>query len=434
MPQWWFQQRQSKGDTSMNAPNEAQRRTILNHVLTVIERKFMGTEPDTAALRERHEQDIARAETTAEFEDAMNRMLRDLGASHVGFFHEATPRAAGRIAIAATFTKADTPDGSRWVFQDVHPGGVADAAGIRPGDVLLKIGDKEYVPPDATPFALGESYDLMVRRGDGSTARARLTVPGSNEKKRPMVVPDRVVTASRLGDGIGLIRISMFPGILGMDVARDISQAVRDLACDRLIFDLRGNTGGGIGCLRVMSQLCGDRRGVGYSVTREMMKNGFDKTRLPAFDRIPSSKLGVFPLVFRFVLPRRRSVAVFTERLGHQPHHGRTVILVNEHAASAAEMVAGFAAENGLATLVGTRTAGRLVASSAFKVGEGYRVLLPVAAFFTWAGTNLEGRGVEPTQSEPLSLDALREGHDTQIARARSLLSGVGSVSMTSIN
>jgi C-terminal processing protease CtpA/Prc len=226
----------------------------------------------------------------------------------------------------------------------------------------------------------------------------------------------------------------MFPGILGMDVARDISPAVGDLACDRLIFDLRGNTGGGIGCLRVMSHLCGDRRGVGYSVTRDMMKKGFDKTRLPAFDRIPSSKLGVFPLVFRFVLPRRRSVAVFTERLGHQPHHGRIVILVNEHAASAAEMVAGFAAENGLATLVGTRTAGRLVASSAFKVGEGYRVLLPVAAFFTWAGTNLEGRGVEPTQSEPLSLDALREGHDTQVARARSLLSDVGDISMASMN
>ncbi len=71
-----------------------------------------------------------------------------------------------------------------------------------------------------------------------------------------MVVPDRVVTASKLGDGIGLIRISMFPGVLGIDVARDINRAVTDLACDRLIFDLRGHTEGGIGCLRVMSHLC----------------------------------------------------------------------------------------------------------------------------------------------------------------------------------
>jgi hypothetical protein len=39
-------------------------------------------------------------------------------------------------------------------------------------------------------------------------------------------------------------------------------------------------------------------------------------------------------------------------------------------------MVAAFASENGLATLVGTRTAGRLVAASAYKIGEGYRVVL----------------------------------------------------------
>jgi C-terminal processing protease CtpA/Prc len=383
----------------------------------------MGAEPDTAVLRERHEQKVVGAQARVDFEDAMNGMLRDLGASHVGFFHEATPRAAGRIAIAATFTKADTADGHRWVFQDVHAGGVADAAGIRPGDVLLKIGDKDFIPPDATPFALGQTYDLTVRRANGSTAAVRVTIPGSKEKQRPIVVPEQVVTASKLPDGIGLIRVSMFPGVLGIDVARDISRAVAELGCDRLIFDLRGNTGGGIGCLRVMSHLCADRRGVGYSVTRDMMKNGFDKNTLPAFDRIPSSKLGVFPLVFRFVIPRRRSVAVFTERLGNLPHHGRTVILVNEHSASAAEMVAAFASENGLATLVGTRTAGRLVAASAYKVGEGYRVVLPVAAFFTWAGTNLEGHGVEPTHSEPLSVEGLRSGHDTQIARAQLLLS-----------
>jgi C-terminal processing protease CtpA/Prc len=49
--------------------------------------------------------------------------------------------------------------------------------------------------------------------------------------------------------------------------------------------------------------------------------------------------------------------------------------LVNEHSASAAEMVAAFASENRLATLVGAKTAGRLVATSAFKVGFGYRVV-----------------------------------------------------------
>jgi len=401
---------------------ESQRRAVFDRVLTVIDRRFMGADPDTARLREQHEPNVARAQSRADFEDAINRMLKDLGASHVGFFHEATPRAAGRIAIAATFTKAETADGLRWVFQDVHPGGAAEAAGIKPGDVLLKIGNKDFVPPDATPFGLGESYGLTIRRADGATSIVRVHIPGSKEKQRPIVVPERVVTASKLPGGVGLIRISMFPGVLGLDVARDINRAIADLACDRLIVDLRGNTGGGIGCLRVMSHLCADRRGVGYSVTREMIKNGFDKDRLPAFDRIPASKLGVVPLIFRFVIPRRRSVAVFTERLGEQRHHGRVVVLVNEHSSSAAEMIAAFASENRLATLVGAKTAGRLVASSAFKVGEGYRVVLPVATFFTWQGRNLEGSGVEPDIAEPVDTASLATGRDGQLERALSIV------------
>jgi carboxyl-terminal processing protease len=203
-----------------------------------------------------------------------------------------------------------------------------------------------------------------------------------------------------------------------MDVARDISRAIGELGCARLIFDLRGNTGGGIGCLRVMSHLCADRRGVGYSVGRTLVQKGYDKERLPAFDRIPSSKIEVVPLIFRFAL-KGRSVGVYTESLGGQIHHGRVAMLVNEHSASAAEMVAGFASEYGLATLVGTKTAGRLVvATSAFKVGFGYRIALPVAAYFTWKGTNLEGRGVSPDVEEPVSPQSLWSGKDNQLDRA----------------
>jgi C-terminal processing protease CtpA/Prc len=188
-----------------------------------------------------------------------------------------------------------------------------------------------------------------------------------------------------------------------------------------LIVDLRGNTGGGIGCLRLMSLLCDDRRGVGYSLGRDAVRAGRTKEQLPAFDRIPSSKWGVIPLAIKFARAGR-SVAVFTERLGKARHHGQVALLVNEHAASAAEMVAAFASEYGLATLVGTKTPGRLVATSAFKVGHGYRVALPVAAYYTWKGTNLEGRGVTPDFDEPLDVEALWNGVDTQLQRAAASL------------
>lgn len=406
--------------------NEAQRRNVLANVLTAVDQKFMGAEPNTRSLRDEHEEQILGADTAEDFEQAMNSMLKKLGTSHTGFFHEGRPRAAGRIAIAATLTKAETPEGIRWMFQDVHPGGVAAQAGIQSGDVLLKVGDKELLPPEAMPFVLGETYSFTVRRADRSIATVTVTIPGSKERQRPIVVPDQVVKASRLPDGIGMIRVSMFPGVLGMDVARDISRAITELACERLVIDLRGNTGGGIGCLRLMSHLCPDRRGVGYSVSRAVARRGFDKERLPAFDRIPTSKLGVVPLIFRFARARR-SVAVFTEALGEQRHHGHVAMLVNEHSASAAEMVAAFASEYRVATLVGVKTAGRLVATSAFKVGLGYRVVLPVAAYFTWQGTNLEGRGLVPTIEVPLSPEALWSGEDNQLKRAIACLNEAAS-------
>jgi C-terminal processing protease CtpA/Prc len=395
---------------------------VLDKVLTLIETKFSGPDVNVREIRDVHEPRVLNSETPDDFEQALNGLLQDLKTSHTGLFHEARPRSAGRIAMAATLTKAHTTaDGQRWVFQDVHPGGVAAAVGIQSGDVLLSVNDQELIPPAATPFRLGESYTLTVRKPDGSTTRSILAIPGSREKKRPIVVPDQVVSARKLDSDVGYIRVSMFPGVLGIDVARDISRAVAELGCERLIVDLRGNTGGGIGCLRLMSHLCADRRGVGYSVGRKLARSGYDKNRLPQFDRIPSSKLQVLPLIVKFGLAGR-SVAVFTEALGAQRHHGHVAMLVNEHSASAAEMVAAFASEYRLATLVGTTTAGRLVATSAFEVGFGYRVVMPVATYFTWQGTNLEGRGLQPTVEEPFSFEASVEGRDNQLERAMQIV------------
>ena len=253
---------------------ETQRRDVLEQVLAAIKKKFMGPSVDVAALGRVTRADVVKSETPDAFEQALSNLLKELGTSHTGVFHEGRPRAAGRVAIAATFANAETADGPRWVFQDVHAGGVAAQAGIRKGDILLEIDGREFRPPAAMPFALGQTYSCLVRHADGSTEEARLTVPGSKEKDRPIVVPEAVVTVSKVRDDVGLIRISMFPGVLGMDVARDINRAIAELQCSRLIVDLRGNTGGGIGCLRVMSHLCPDRRGVGYTLGRASVEKG----------------------------------------------------------------------------------------------------------------------------------------------------------------
>jgi Peptidase family S41 len=103
----------------------------------------------------------------------------------------------------------------------------------------------------------------------------------------------------------------------------------------------------------------------------------------------------VIPLIVRFA-PAGRSIAVYTENLGSRLHHGLVVLLLNEHSASAAEMVAAFASEYGLATLVGTKTAGRLVAMSAFQGGARVSGRAAGGGLLHVAGHHLEGRGVEP--------------------------------------
>lgn len=400
--------------------NEGQRVEVINRLIQTIETKFYDPKLNGADIRGRLEAsraDIVHKATPEDFETAVNEILKELRTSHVGFFHESKPRVSGRMAISATFARGKTREGERWVFQDVHAGGPAALAGIVPGDTLLKVDGVELSPPEAPTFPLGASRSLSILRSDGTSMKIQIDVPGPKSKKQPVVVPGAVVSATKLNGSIGCLKITMFPGMVGVEVARETSATIRNLGCKRLIIDLRGNTGGGMGCLRVMSHLCDTKRGVGYSVARKVAQAGYDKEKLPRFDRIPDTKIGLLPLALRFAVAGR-SVAVFTEGLGPQEHHGKTVLLVNEHSASATEMVVGFAAENRLATTVGVKTAGRLTGATSFKVGHGYRVALPVVQYRTWQERVLEGTGVSPDVEEPLSLSALWDGHDSQLDAA----------------
>ncbi len=399
--------------------NEKQRIVILNRVAQTVTKKFYdpmlkGIELEKLVAVKRD--CIARSKSTEEFEREINELLKALGTSHVGFFHQSVPRGSSRQAIAATFFKAETKYGTRWVFQDVHADGPAHLAGIQPGDVFLRVGDREVVPPESPWFTMGSENSVTVAKPDGSTVTFTLSVPLPKSMKPPVVVP-RTVAFRRLEQGIGLIKVAMFPGIVGIDIAKEMTQAAGALDCDRLIIDLRGNTGGGMGCLRLMGLLCPDKIPVGYSLSRRGAERGYRPEDLPKFDRIPSEKWELMPLLFRFAF-RDRSVALVTEGLGRQKFHGKIAILVNEHSASASEMVAAFAAENGLATIVGTKTAGRLMAASAFKVGFGYRVALPIAAYKTWQGKMLEGVGVCPHIEVGFKAEASLQERDPQLDTA----------------
>ncbi len=367
---------------------------------------------------------ILRSNTDEEFEKQVQDLLSELKTSHTGFRHSKSPNVPGRHAIAATFMRCNFDGEQRWMFQDVHEGGPAHTAGLRPGDILLQVRNRELKPPEPPIFPVGDDSQYAVQKPDGKRIVGTLNVPSPKSKNHPVIVP-KAVLCSQLPDGIGWLKVTMFPGAVGIDLAHMFDAAIAHLKdSTRLIVDLRGNTGGGIGGLRLMSYLTPGKKEVGYSLTRARKQKGYNREKLPRFGRIPSRKATLFWLALRYGFIDK-SILVVSEGLGPQRFHGRVVILVNEHTASAGEMVAAFAAENGLATIVGTKTAARLLSGSTFKAGSGYIVGLPVAAYLTWQGRLIEGRGVTPEVPVELSPEKLKASEDTQMEKALEIVRGM---------
>ena len=401
------------------------RQAILNNVLAALQKRFYRPEKlnaDWKAAVERHRPLIEAAETADAFEQSMSDLLGELHTSHLGFFHGSARRASSRAALSATYLADETPFGKRWIFQDVHSGGAASIAGIEPGDILLNVDGRDITPPEHPVFAMGKQTSLEIVGKDDRIRTVAVDVARPKGKKLHFVEPT-LVQARRLGDGLGYLKVAMFPGMVGVEVANEISRAVEELGkIDSLIIDLRGNTGGGIGALRVMSLLTPGRIPVGFALPKSRVTPNLDseKQQFRRFGSIPTSKKALWLLALRFApaMLAKRPIVLQTEELGGKAFHGRVSLLVDRHTASAAEMIVAFAQENNLARIVGEKTAGRLLSATSVKVGQGFRLALPTGAYYTWQGTVLEGTPIEP--DEPIGFDwrQRRAGIDHQLERA----------------
>jgi C-terminal processing protease CtpA/Prc len=359
---------------------------------------------------------------TAAFEAGLSELLKKLGSSHTAFFHQRRDSIPAPHSIHATLRAVDSPHGQRWMFVDVIEDGVAFQAGIQPGELLLSIDSQPILPPKSANFRIGGNHRVEVGSFNGSMREIAIAVPNRAAKDRPPMIEPRSLSYKVLPQHIGYIRVATFPGAVGLDFARGLDNIIRnfkDQSVKRLIVDLRGNIGGGLGSLRLMSYLSPDKLEIGYSLTRQRLRKGYRKEGLTRIGKIPATKAELLMMAVRFkVFQRDRSMTLVTEGLGPQPFHGRVVVLINEHTHSAAEMVASFAKQNHLAKLVGTRTAGEVLGGANFKLAGGYILRMPVAGWYTWQGDCIEGKGVEPDVVMENSAESLAAGADHQFEKA----------------
>ncbi|WP_169747024.1 S41 family peptidase [Edaphobacter aggregans] len=227
------------------------------------------------------------------------------------------------VALSATYLADDTNEGRRSIFQDVHAGGAASLAAIEPGDILLRVGAEEIVPPTHPTFPMGQTTELTVLSADGEERTKNVTVARPKGKKLHFVEP-KLVVGNRLQDGIGYLKVAMFPGMVGVEVANEISSQVEQLGnVEHLIIDLRGNTGGGIGALCVMSLLTPKQIPVGFALDRKSAQQNIAdaKTSFRRFDRIPASKNRLWLLALRYAptLVKKSPIVLETEGLGDKP-------------------------------------------------------------------------------------------------------------------
>jgi len=229
---------------------------------------------------------------------------------------------------------------------------------------------------------------------------------------------------------VGLLTIPYFSDPTGLGFARALDAAIEDLknhGCDRLIVDLRGNIGGSLGFARLASYLCPGQIPIGHSLTPARLRAGYDRHTLPGVP-MPATRTRLALTLAQYAF-RDKSVVLLTQGLGPQPFHGNVVVLVNQWTNSAGEMVASFAAENHLATVVGTQTAGNVLGAVNFAIGRGYWLRLPVFGWYTSTGRCLEGKGVSPDVLVDADPAITIEGVDRQMCRALEVLTGGAALS-----
>ena len=83
-------------------------------------------------------------------------------------------------------------------------------------------------------------------------------------------------------------------------------------------------------------------------------------------------------------------------------------------------------------TIIGEKTAGRLLSATSVKVGKGFRLTLPRGAYYTWRGSVLEGTPIEPDHVIEFDWRERRVGGDRQLDKVIGLLRKAPAVRVSS--
>jgi carboxyl-terminal processing protease len=241
------------------------------------------------------------------------------------------------------------PRENHTVVMSPYVGAPAYNAGLRPGDLIIKVDDKT-----TEGLTTSEVAD-MLKGPKGTVVKITITREGYTDPLVFTVTRDEIPRHSvdiafMLKPGIGYIRLSQF----NETTDREIADALKTLGAsslDGLIFDLRGNPGG----------LLNEAVAVGDM----FLEKG--QTIVSYHGRSA---------------PERR----FTAIRGNQGMNVPVVVLVNNNSASAAEIVSGAIQDHDRGLIVGETTFGKGLVQTVQPLSENTGLALTTARYYTPSG------------------------------------------------
>jgi carboxyl-terminal processing protease len=246
------------------------------------------------------------------------------------------------------------------VMQPIE-GSPAAAAGLRTGDVIIAI-DEKQIAADALEAAIAALRGTAGSTVSLSVRREGLASPLDYVIRRTRVAVHSVV-AETLEPGFGYLRIQSF----SETTARDVAQSLRELARQSppalkgLVIDLRNNPGG---LLESAVEIADDFLDKGNIVSAD----GRTEDARFRMDAKPGDLLAGAPIS----------------------------VLVNGNSASAAEILAGALRDNHRAQLIGRRTYGKGSVQTVIPLSADRALKLTTSRYYTPSGASINQIGIEP--------------------------------------